>query len=260
MAPPPQIRQHGSMRILLPVLLALSLIRPAAADEPFTNADLVRNLDVVAFGNEYSGQRYDTVRKWAMPVRMGIQGAKYPAYLERFIEDFAADLRGLTGHQIELYYSFARKKAKKLPADFDSKKVNVILFYLPDDEIPAALKKYWKGDEEKVRWMVQNSTCFANYFTKKGEIVAAVVIFPARHPESYHRACVVEELTQILGLPNDSNAVKPSIFNDKSRYLELTEHDKWLIRALYAKDILPGMKREEALAKAKAFFARARPE
>jgi hypothetical protein len=28
------------------------------------------------------------------------------------------------------------------------------------------------------------------------------------------RACVVEELTRVLGLPNDSDAVKPSIFND----------------------------------------------
>ncbi|MDA0997240.1 MAG: DUF2927 domain-containing protein [Proteobacteria bacterium] len=250
------------MRFAYAMFTALILLRPlaAAADEPFNNLDLVRNFDIIAFGNEYTGQRYDIVRKWRAPVRLGIQGGKYPPYLETYIEDFAADLRELTGHPVELYYSFAKQKAKTLAPDFDKKLINVILYYLPDTEIPAALKKYWGGDEAKVKFMVQNSTCFANYFTKKGEITAAVVIFPSRHPESYIRACVVEELTQILGLPNDSNAVKPSIFNDNSRYMELTEHDKWLIRALYQKDILPGMKRAEALDKARTFFSRARPE
>ena len=96
--------------------------------------------------------------------------------------------------------------------------------------------------------------------TKKGEIVAAVIIFPARHPESYHRACAVEEITQILGLPNDSNTVKPSIFNDHSRYFELTEHDRWLLRALYQKGITPGMSRNETLTRVLAFLKRARPE
>ena len=240
--------------------LLLFLTLPAAADEPFTNTDLLRNFDIVAFGNEYSGKRYEIVRKWSKPVRMGIQGKTYPPELEAFIDDVARDLNDTTGHPIELYYSFAKQKAKRLPVDFDHTSVNVILHYMDDGAIPAALAKYWDGDEEKVRWMVQNSTCFANYFTKKGEIVAAVVVFPARHPFSFLRACAVEEITQILGLPNDSNAVKPSIFNDSSQYFELTEHDRWLLRALYQKDITPGMSRNETLTRVLAFLKRAHPE
>ncbi|WNJ99462.1 DUF2927 domain-containing protein [Thalassospiraceae bacterium LMO-JJ14] len=246
-------------RILFVLSLLLSAV-PSHADEDFSNADLLRNFDVIAFGNEYTGKKYDIVRKWAKPMLMGIQGKNYPAHLEAFIDDVAHDLNQLTGHRIELYYSFAKQKAKQLPADFDRNNVNVILYYMSDEEIPAALAKYWKGDQEKVRWMVQNSTCFANYFTRKGEIVAAVIVFPSRHPESYLRACAVEEITQILGLPNDSNAVKPSIFNDSSRYFELTEHDRWLLRALYQKDITPGMSRNETLTRVLAFLKRARPE
>lgn len=246
---------------LFAILFGLLLCaQPSLADEPFTNTDLLRNFDTIAFGNEYTGKRYDTVRKWAQPVRMGLQGKDYPPYLETYIEDVARDLTETTGHPISLYYSFAKQKAGKLPAGFDSKKVNVILYYLKDDEIPATLAKYWKGDAEKVRWMVQNSTCFANYFTKKSEITAAVIVFPARHPESYHRACAVEEITQILGLPNDSNLVKPSIFNDSSQYFELTEHDRWLLRALYQPAITPGMSRNDALRLALDFWKRARPE
>lgn len=247
------------MHYILTLALLIFTFSVAKADEQFTNADLLRNFDTIAFGNEYTGQKFDIVRKWSMPMRMGIQGKNYPPYLEAFVDDVAADLAITTGHDISLYYSFQKHKAKQLPADFDQKKVNVILYYLPDDEIPAATAKYWDNDQEKVRWMVQNSTCFANYFTKKGEIVAAVIVFPSRHPESYHRACVVEEITQILGLPNDSNLVKPSIFNDTSQYFELTEHDRWLLRALYLPEITPGMHRHDALRKALDFWKRARP-
>ena len=250
------------MRIFAFLLIILSIIQvaPLRADDPVSNAELLKSFDLIAFGNEYTGKRYDIVRKWAKPVLMGIEGENYPPYLETFIEDVARDLRETTGHQIELYYSFAKQKQKRLGPDFDHKKVNVILYYLPDEEIPAAVAKYWKGDQERVRWMVANSTCFANYFNKKGEIVAAVVVFPSRHPESYHRACAVEEITQILGLPNDSDYVKNSIFNDTSRYFELTEHDRWLLRALYQPEITPGMARNDALKAALSFWRRARPQ
>jgi len=248
------------MKLLFAVFIVVFSIGAVRAEESFSNADLLRNFDAIAFGNEYTGKRYDIVRKWAKPMRLGIQGKNYPAYLETFIEDVVNDLQKTSGHPVELYYSHAKHKAKVLPENFDQKNVNVIVYYLPDEEIPAAVAKYWKDDQEKVRWMVQNSTCFANYFTKKGEIVAAVIVFPSRHPESFHRACAVEEITQILGLPNDSNAVKPSIFNDHSRYFELTEHDRWLLRALYQKDITPGMARNDTLRRVLAFLKRARPE
>ena len=246
-------------RFLIALFLVLSPIS-SDADESFTNADLLRNFDVIAFGNEYTGQKYDHVRKWAKPMLMGIQGKDYPAHLETFIDDVAKDLSETTGHRIELYYSFAKHKAGELAADFDRNKVNVILYYMDDEDLPGALAKYWKDDEEKVRWMVRNSTCFANYFTKKGEIVAAVIAFPSRHPVSYHRACAVEEITQLLGLPNDSHAGSPVIFIDSSRYFELTEHDRWLLRALYQPAIKPGMARNDALRLALDYWKRARPE
>jgi hypothetical protein len=247
------------MRYLSVIAMFLIMLGPVKAGEQFTNADLLRNFDTIAFGNEYTGQKFDIVRKWSKPMRMGIQGKGHPAYLETFIEDVAQDLAKTTGHDISLYYSIGKQRAKQLPADFDQTKVNVIVYYLPDDEIPAATAKYWNNDPERVRWLVQNSTCFANYFTKKGEITAAVIVFPSRHPESFLRACAVEEITQILGLPNDSNLVKPSIFNDSSHYFELTEHDRWLLRALYLPEITPGMHRHDALRKALDFWKQARP-
>ena len=129
-------------RFLIALFLVLSPIS-SDADESFTNADLLRNFDVIAFGNEYTGQKYDHVRKWAKPMLMGIQGKDYPAHLETFIDDVAKDLSETTGHRIELYYSFAKHKAGELAADFDRNKVNVILYYMDDEDLPGALAKYW---------------------------------------------------------------------------------------------------------------------
>ena len=56
----------------------------------------------------------------------------------------------------------------------------------------------------------------AKNFKKSPEIRLAYVIIPAkyRHPRycgKILRTCIVEELTQILGLANDSNDVKRSM-------------------------------------------------
>jgi len=72
------------MKFIFYVLVFVFLVGAARAEENFSNADLLRNFDAIAFGNEYTGKRYDIVRKWAKPMRMGIQGKDYPAYLETF--------------------------------------------------------------------------------------------------------------------------------------------------------------------------------
>lgn len=248
------------MRSILTFLFVLTLAKAAGAAEPFSNADLLRAFDIVAFGGEYSGKRYDVVRKWGGPVRIGIDGAGHPAYLETYIDDVAKDLAKTTGHPIELYYSFGKQKAKALGKDFDAKRVNVFVLYLDDAAVRKAVYKYFGGSDVEKEAILAEATCLANYKTRKNEIVSAVIIFPKRHPESYHRACAVEEITQILGLPNDSDRIKNSIFNDTSRYFELTEHDRWLLRALYQPAIKPGTSRNDALRLALDFWKRARSE
>lgn len=249
------------MRFIVMIFIAALLALPVHAQEkPFSNADLLQAFDIVAFGGEYSGKRYDVVRKWAQPVRIGIQGADHPAYLETYIDDVAKDLSKTTGHPIELYYASGKQKAGELAKDFDSKKVNVFVLYLDDQGVRDAVYKYFGRPKVENEAVLAEATCLANFKTRKNEIVWAMIIFPKRHPESYHRACAVEEISQILGLPNDSDKIKQSIFNDTSRYMELTDFDRWLLRALYIPDIKPGTPRNDALRSALAFWKRERPE
>lgn len=250
-----------SWRYLLAVTAAAMLLAgggPGRADT-LTNDKILRNFDIVAFGNEYTGKRYKAVRKWVAPIRIGIQGKNYPPYFEAYVNQHIRDMWRLTGHPIELYYSFAMQKQKRLAKDFDPKKVNFILFYLPIEQIPKAVAKYFDNDEAQVRKMIEVSTCFAKFGTKKNEIKWAIAVFPDHRPQDHMRACVVEELTQVMGLPNDSAQVAPSIFNDKSRYFELTEHDRWMLKMLYDPRITAGMPRETAISNGRLILDELRP-
>ena len=225
--------------------LAQGDAKAASPDTP-SNRTILENFNIIAFGNEYTGRRYEAVRKWREPIRVGIEG-KVPKYFETFVLQHIRDLRRITGHSIRLYYSPAMHKEGRLAPDFDRAKINLILYYLPMGKIPNRLKRYFDDDPAKVRKMIEVSTCFAKFGTRKNEIRWAIAVFPDHHPKDYMRACVVEELTQVMGLPNDSNAVKPSIFNDHSRYFELTAHDRLMLKMLYDLRITVGMARRDAL-------------
>jgi len=246
-------------RIFTGIVTASCLAYGAEAEE-LTNAKIMRNFNIIAFGNEYTQRRYDNVRKWSGPIRIGIQGTKHPAYFEAYVKQYIRDLWDLTHHPIELYYTHVMHKTGELAQDFDPKKVNFILFYLPAKDVPKAVAKYFKNGEAEVREMVRTSQCFVKYFTKKNEIVSAIAVFMDRSSRKEIRQCVVEELTQTMGLANDSDRVNPSIFNDRSPYHELTEHDRWMLKMFYDPRITAGMSRQDAMRVGRTVLDEIRPE
>jgi len=60
-------------------------------------------------------------------------------------------------------------------------------------------------------------------------------------------ACLLEEMTQAMGLPNDSDLVTPSIFNQKSTRRDLSGSDVLLLQTLYDKRLPAGTPRADAL-------------
>jgi hypothetical protein len=66
------------------------------------------------------------------------------------------------------------------------------------------------------------------------------------HPDLTRRACYHEELAQGLGLANDDQNARPSIFNDDEEFALLTSHDELLLKILYDPRLQPGMSADEA--------------
>ena len=136
------------------------------------------------------------------------------------------------------------------------------ILYHPSEELKVVARQQLGTRMEPTlqRLAGGKSTCEATLFTKDNEIRSAVVLFPAERPKNHMRACVVEELTQVLGLPNDSPSVSPSIFNDKSPINELTDHDRLMLRMLYDPRITIGMSRDRALIVGRKVLDEIRPE
>ncbi|MGH6662793.1 MAG: DUF2927 domain-containing protein [Rhodospirillales bacterium] len=226
-----------------------------------SNKTIIEHFNIIAFGNEYTGRRYDAVRKWRAPIVARIDGPA-PDYFEDFVNQHLADLQKITGHPAALAYSPRILREKRLPKGLSSKSFNMFLLYYPIDQLTAVAQKQLgnRMDDSLKRLGAGASTCEATLFTKDNEIRSAVVLFPAERPKNHMRACVVEELTQVLGLPNDSPSVSPSIFNDKSPINELTDHDRLMLRMLYDPRITIGMSRDRALIVGRKVLDEIRPE
>jgi hypothetical protein len=61
-----------------------------------------------------------------------------------------------------------------------------------------------------------------------------------------HLSCLHEEIAQGLGLPNDSPAARPSIFNDDQEFALLTPMDEMMLKMLYNPALTPGMTADQA--------------
>ena len=74
----------------------------------------------------------------------------------------------------------------------------------------------------------------------------AFAVIRAEHPDLMRLSCLHEEITQGLGLANDSPSARPSIFNDDEEFALLTPMDELMLKMLYNPLLTPGMTEAEA--------------
>lgn len=252
-------------RIVATMIIAAALVggRPASAQvEQFTNQSLLKDFVTIALGSEYEARKSKTVLKWLDPIRAVMIGKGYPDYLETMVRDQFADLAYETGHSFEIHYSPRLVREKRLPKNASKIKTNLVIVYGPRDKLAGMIDNVTKGkySRESVQKILNVAVCLARVSTKKDALSFAVIGYPSEHPRHILRKCVVEELTQVMGLINDSTLVNPSIFNDDDRYKELTLHDRWLLRMLYNPEIKPGMDAKTAVELSRKFLQRRNPE
>jgi hypothetical protein len=208
---------------------------------------IVRDFDLIVFHNEYREGPTRRLNKWVVPIRVHLDTRAGNAALHRRLAaQHVATLAAISGHDIRLVEN--------------KSSANVLAVFERAAKLGALAEELFK-DADVVKPILQQSVCLGRYYTNaRHEIVKAVVIIPPDRAASKGKlpACVVEEITQVLGLPNDSNEVYPSIFNDRSVDNDLTEIDATLIRLLYDSRLRVGMTRGEALATVRRIVAESR--
>ena len=235
-------------------LLAQGLLRRdgGGIDTPFGQRQLVENFVRVALFEEYASVGNTLVaratasrlHRWEQPVTLQVEfGASVPAAVQTrdraSIAGFGARLSRITGLPIRTVASGG----------------NYNVFVLNEAERRALgprLRALVPGISDlavrTVTDMPRSSYClvFALDSDNSGTYTRAVAVIRAEHPDLLRLSCIHEELTQGLGLSNDSPAARPSIFNDDEEFALLTTHDEMLLKMLYDRRIRPGMSQSEA--------------
>ena len=236
-------------------LLTRGLLRVdgGGVDTPFTNEMLARNFERIALAEEYArggGLQPSTgdlgeIKKWTIPVRVGVTfGDTVPETIQnkdrRTLAAFTNRLSRITGH----------------PISFVSSQPNFHVLVMGEDDkaqLRRTLDRIAPGMEPSSRAIFVNLPraihCLVVAFadTQSGNAYRqAVALVRPEHPDLTRRACYHEELAQGLGLANDDQNARPSIFNDDEEFAYLTTHDEMLLKILYNPRLTPGMTADEA--------------
>ena len=184
----------------------------------------------IALEREYKETKHPKLIRWAKPIKLFFESDSGDASLQKeLLSVHAQHLAYITG----------------LSIDFtdDSTKANIFVIFTDYDNMENKVKQYI-GDPEKIRAALNEAICLGNFSrNSRYEITKGTIIIPVDYARRKARFldCIVEEITQLLGLPNDSNDVFPSVFNDISIDTYISPLDYLLLKALYSSQLKPGM-------------------
>ena len=185
----------------------------------------------IALQNEYNSKQTH-IRKWNKPLLIYIKHEVGDKELHlRLVKAHLTHLSEITG----LTFSYTQHKAD----------ANLTIFLTRSNQVNSLIRQEISTNAVK---QLKNSVCLANIQTNQNsEIIKALVILPVDRARMHGKliSCVVEELTQILGLPNDSKTIYPTIFSDRNIYKLLTGLDYLLLKLLYLPEIKSGMTKHQ---------------
>ncbi|MBM3566652.1 MAG: DUF2927 domain-containing protein [Alphaproteobacteria bacterium] len=213
------------IRIAAITLAALLLCWPFYASPARADAgqkildDRIANLfEEVVFGSEIDPRLASgVIAKWQQPIRIGVRGKPTARHLE-FLRARAATLEKLTGLSIRVA---ANDEASNVTAVF----------------VPRAQMTKIRIDgvsEDLIRKLAGPGGCyFISWQKPPGSIIGAVIVVNTDRDDAMVNHCLLEELTQSLGLPNDTDILRPSIFSDHDTLMDLSRTDEIVVRTLY---------------------------
>ena len=238
--------QAGISRVLRlsawAAVLAVGAAGALAEELPGTET-LARSFEEIVFSSEIAGVAPpQTLRKWTGPIRLNFAGVGAAGH-ETDIRRNAAELGSLTGLDFEFL------------APNEPKENFVILFARQAGMVDAG-KRFLK-DEAMVKRIVEDSRggCYFLSFHRNGVLIYAAIVVNAERPADEIGHCLLEEMTQALGLPGDSDSIGPSIFHQTQYRSTLTAADRLLIRALYDPRMAPNLPKAEAMVQVRTVIA-----
>ena len=227
--------------LILAILFSamLALFSPFnVAEERWQDEDyLIESFTKIALQREYDKVQNPKLMRWEKPIKVYF-------YSDLGDANFQKEL--LSVHSAHLSYITG------VPIHFVSRKEDANLFVIFTSYAQMEDKvSIYMGPPDNYRTALNEAICIAQFKANRySRLIGGSIIIPVDYARQKSRFldCIVEEITQLMGLPNDSNEVFPSIFNDVSIDSYLSPLDYLLLKLLYSPRLSPGMTVQQTLA------------
>ncbi len=195
----------------------------------YSDKDLINGFNSTVFGAEYSSWGWHTriVKKFAKPVRIYIDNrAKRDRRraVARFVRSLPNIIDGIDIAIVD-----------------DASKANYTVYVVDR----AAYKNVVRNEIYQRRSMSVPGRCLVRVVSAPSGIRRSDAVIVSDEGEFLFQRCLVEEILQGLGPVNDNPALKNSVFNDTSRHIKFTRHDRYILNMLYDKRVRSGMNQRE---------------
>ncbi|MDH5189103.1 MAG: DUF2927 domain-containing protein [Rhodospirillaceae bacterium] len=187
----------------------------------------------IVFANEYEdiSTKPKIISKWSGDIGVSVQGRA------------TQQLAEITSKHLNYLSKVTGLKFKQIKPDDPMQSISIV--FLKRQEMYAI-----KGagiDPNVINKLASAGGCYFMAFHKPPQrIVKSIIAVNIERPIGLTDSCLLEELTQSLGLPNDSNMMRPSIFSDMDHETSLSRTDEILLRTLYDPRMTAGISPSEA--------------
>lgn len=226
---------------------------------------VLKHFESVVFGNEYEIEGISgatQIQKWVGPVRIGVNAMKGEVKpkpgggrelkLER-VRPSAEQIAIVRKHLTTLVrMTGVKNEAADKAAD---KPANLVIRFLPRLAMgqPFVAKDI---DPKILEKLGKDGVCyFVTIAIRSGAMFRGLIVVSNELPPDQMDACLLEEMTQAFGLPNDSDIVSPSIFNQKGQLRALSKTDVAIVKTLYDRRLPAGTPRADAMRLARDILA-----
>lgn len=217
---------------------------------------MLKHFESVVFGSEYESLLPEglQIKKWVSPIRIGLNA------MEGEVKPKPGGGRELklkavrpNETQIDLVLKHLTTLVKLTGVDNEKadsandKAANLVIRFVPRLAMgqPFIAKDI---DPELLAKLGRSGVCyFVTSAIRSGAMFRGLIVVNNELPPDQMDACLLEEMTQVMGLPNDSDIVSPSIFNQKGQMRALTKTDVILLTTLYDRRLPAGTPRVDAV-------------
>ena len=217
------------------LLSCLATVSPSQAAERWQRAAVLADSFMeVALKREYLPGSSASLVRWQKPITVWVDSQLGDSSLQRQMSEIQfRHLSTITGHPLS-FVSSARE-------------ANLRIAFIARENMTREAAAYVGKQQAAapgMRKALREGVCLTLFKTGPDHaITSGLILIPADYARQKARLvdCVVEESAQLMGLPNDSDKVFPSVFSDVTVDTWLSPLDYVLLKMLYAPELSPGM-------------------